>query len=155
MQDHIKAVERMFRAIETGDVSDAETYIAQDYLNRESVDDGRSDKRRTEEFRETTKWLRSIFSDLRFENPFRLRRPGRGVTYMSARHTAPFLGLPVTNRSFRQRQAHLFRIDPQNKVREHLAQRDDLGLRRAAHAVSRPEASSLSTIDLPEVRYWQ
>jgi predicted ester cyclase len=52
------------------------------------------------------------------------------LTYMSGKHTAPFLGLPATNRSFRQRQVHLFRVDEHNKVREHLAQRDDLGLRR-------------------------
>jgi predicted ester cyclase len=52
------------------------------------------------------------------------------VTYMNGKHTAPFLGLPATNRVFRQRQVHLFRIDHSGKVREHLAQRDDLGLRR-------------------------
>lgn len=52
------------------------------------------------------------------------------VTFMSGRHTGPFLDLPATNRSFKQRQVHLFRIEAQNKVQEHLAQRDDLGLRR-------------------------
>jgi predicted ester cyclase len=132
MQTAIEAVERTFRAIETGNVSDAGEYIAEDYLNRESVDDGRSDKRGPEEFRETAAWLRSSFSDLRFENVDVIACGDRVVvvTYMSGRHTAPFLGLPATNRLFRQRQVHLFRLDGENKIREHLAQRDDLGLRR-------------------------
>jgi len=132
MPDRLQAVERMFKAIETGDVSDADSYIAQDYLNRESVDDGRSDKRGPQEFQETTQWLRSTFSDLHFHHVEIFACADRVVvlTYMSGRHNAPFLGLPATNRSFRQRQVHLFRIDEENKVREHLAQRDDLGLRR-------------------------
>jgi predicted ester cyclase len=132
MQSGIQAVERMFKAIESGDVSDADDYIAQDYLNRESADDGRSDRRGPEEFRETTAWLRCAFSDLRFDHADVFACADRVVvlTYMSGRHTAPFLGLTATNRSFRQRQLHLFRIDEHNKVHEHLAQRDDLGLRR-------------------------
>jgi predicted ester cyclase len=131
MQKAIETAERMFRAIETGDVSDAGEYIAKDYLNRESADDGRSDKRGPEEFRETAAWLHSSFSDLRFENVDLIACGDRVVvvTYMSGRHTAPFFGLPATNRSFWQRQVHLFRLDGENKVREHLAQRDDLGLR--------------------------
>jgi len=36
----------------------------------------------------------------------------------------------LISRAFRQRQAHLFRIDHSGKVGEHLAQRDDLGRRR-------------------------
>ena len=132
MHNDIRTVERMFKAIETGDLSDADSYIAEDYLNRESVDDGRSDKRGPDEFRETAAWLRSAFSDLRFENVDVFACDDRVVvvTYMSGRHTAAFLGLPATNRPFRQRQVHLFRMDRAGKVREHLAQRDDLGLRR-------------------------
>ena len=138
MQNGIWAVERMFRAIETGDWNDAETYIAENYLNRESVDDGRSDRRGPDEFRETAAWLRSTFSDLRFENLDVVACDDRVVvvTYMSGRHTAAFLGLPATHRPFRQRQVHLFRVDRHGKVREHLAQRDDLGLRRQLAAKS-------------------
>jgi steroid delta-isomerase-like uncharacterized protein len=128
----IPHVMRMFRAIEDGDLDDVEAYIASDYLNRESVDDGRSEKRGPEEFRETAQWLRAAFSDLRFETVDAFSCEDRVVVlaYMSGRHTAPFMGLPPTGRSFRQRQVHLFRMDQENKVREHLAQRDDLGLRR-------------------------
>ena len=45
MQSTIQAIEHMFRAIETGDLGDVDTYIAEGYLNRESVDDGRTDRR--------------------------------------------------------------------------------------------------------------
>ncbi len=126
------AVERMFRAIESGDTDDAGLYISDEYLNLESVDDGRSDKRGPEEFRETVKWLRSVFSDLQFENHDLICCQERVVvvTYMTGRHTAEFLGLPATNRTFRQRQVHIFTITTAGKVSEHLAQRDDLGLRR-------------------------
>jgi predicted ester cyclase len=122
----------MFKAIETGDVSDADAYIAEDYINRESADDGRSDKHGPGEFQETTKWLRSAFSDLHFDNVDVIACADRVVvlTYMTGIHSGLFLGLPGTHRSFRQRQVHLFRVDQDNKVRKHLAQRDDLGLRR-------------------------
>jgi predicted ester cyclase len=136
MQLDTDAVQRMFKAIETGDLSDAEAYIAPAYLNRESADDGRSIKRGPDEFRETTVWLRSFFSDLHFEH-IEIFGCANGmaprivvVTWMTGRHTAPFLGLPATNRTFRQRQIHLFHMAPDGKVLEHLAQRDDLGLRR-------------------------
>ena len=132
MQNEIEPVLRMFKAIETGEVADAEAYIAHDYLNRESVDDGRSEKRGPDEFRETAEWLRTPFSDLHFENVDVFACGDRVVvaTYMTGKHTAEFFGIPATGRSFRQRQIHLFRLDQEGKVREHLAQRDDLGLRR-------------------------
>jgi predicted ester cyclase len=132
MQSKIQAVLQMFEAIETGNVRDAEAYIASDYLNRESADDGRSDQRGPAEFRETTQWLRSTFSDLRFENTdvFGCEDRVVVVTYMHGRHVSEFFGIPATDRMFRQRQVHLFRVDHDNKVSEHLAQRDDLGLRR-------------------------
>jgi predicted ester cyclase len=126
------AVARMFKAIETGDTHDADTYISHDYSNRESLDDGRSDKHGPAEFLETAEWLRAAFSDLRFDNVDVISCDDRVVvlTYMSGTHTGPFMGLPPTHRPFRQRQVHLFRLDKDQKVREHLAQRDDLGLRR-------------------------
>ena len=132
MTTALRAVERMFEAIETGRVSDAEDYIAADYVNRESADDGRSDKDGPGEFRDTTAWLRSAFSNLHFDNVDVIACADRVVilTYMTGVHTGSFLGLPATNRQFRQRQVHLFRLGADNKVREHLAQRDDLGLRR-------------------------
>jgi nogalonic acid methyl ester cyclase / aklanonic acid methyl ester cyclase len=103
MQKAIEAVERRFKAIETGNVSDADYYIAEDYINLESADDGRSEKRGWHEFRETVEWLRSAFCDLHFENVDVIACGNRVVvvTYRSGQHTASFLGLPATNRSFR------------------------------------------------------
>ena len=127
----VEAVWRMFRAIETGELDDAEEYIAAGYENREALDDGRSETRGPAEFRETAAWMRGMFSDLRFETADVIACGDRVVvvTYMLGRQTAPFFGIPATGRSFRQRQVHLFRLNAERKVTEHLAQRDDLGLR--------------------------
>jgi predicted ester cyclase len=127
----IDAVQRMFHAIETGELDDAEDYIAADYENREALDDGRSQARGPSEFRETAAWMRGMFSDLRFETADTIACGNRVVVvvYMHGRQTATFFGIPPTGRAFRQRQVHLFRLNPEGKVTEHLAQRDDLGLR--------------------------
>jgi predicted ester cyclase len=132
MSNGLEAVRRMFKAIESGDLHDVDRYISQDYLNHESNDDGRSSKRGPEEFRETAGWLRQTFSDLRFEDVDVIASGDRVVivTYMSGIQTGQFLGIPPANRAFRQRQVHIFRIDAAGKVAEHLAVRDDLGLRR-------------------------
>ena len=61
----VEAVEHMFRAIETGNLEDAEEYVAADYDNRESLDDGRSEAKGPSDVRETAAFLRSRFSDFR------------------------------------------------------------------------------------------
>jgi hypothetical protein len=50
----VRAVKRMFSALETNDLRDLDAFIAADDLNHESVNDGRSDLRRPAEFKETT-----------------------------------------------------------------------------------------------------
>jgi len=127
----IATVQRMFRAIETGELEDAGEYIAAEYENREALDDGRSETRGPEEFRETVGWMRGMFSELRFEMADVISCGDRVVVvvYMIGKQTAPFFGIPATGRAFRQRQVHLFRLNAEGKVTEHLAQRDDLGLR--------------------------
>jgi len=132
MNNGIESVQRMFTAIESGDLKDADEYISPAYLNRESVDDGRSTKRGPEEFKETSRWLRESFSNLHFEDSDVIACADRAVvvTYMCGIQTGPFMGITPANRSFRQRQVHIFRLDKESKVSEHLAVRDDLGLRR-------------------------
>jgi predicted ester cyclase len=132
MKSGLEAVQRMFRAIENGNLGEADEYISPGYLNRESVDDGRSTKRGPEEFRETARWLRESFSNLRFEDADVIACSDRVVvvTYMCGVQAGFFLGIEPTGRGFRQRQVHIFRIDAEGRVAEHLAVRDDLGLRR-------------------------
>lgn len=132
MQKVPEAVARMFAAVETGDLSNVEEYLADDYLNHESVGDGRSDKRGPDEFKDSAEWLRTSFSDLHFEVQDVIATDDRVVvvTEMRGKQTARFMELSATNRTFRQRQVHLFRLNAEGKVAEHLAQRDDLGLRR-------------------------
>jgi steroid delta-isomerase-like uncharacterized protein len=132
MQTVPEAIALMFSAVETGDVSNVSDYIANDYLNHESVDDGRSNKLGPEEFKESVEWLRASFSDLHFDIKDVIVANDQVVVVavMQGRQTAQFMELPATNRSFRQRQVHLFRLNDDGKVADHLAQRDDLGLRR-------------------------
>jgi SnoaL-like polyketide cyclase len=52
------------------------------------------------------------------------------VTDMCGVQTGSFMGMTPTHRNFRQRQVHIFRVDPTGRISEHLAVRDDLGLRR-------------------------
>jgi len=132
MNSGLESVKRMFRAIESGDLTDADDYISPAYLNRESINDERSETRGAEEFKETARWLRESFSNLRFEDSDIIACADRVVvvTDMCGIQTGAFLGITATNRNFRQRQVHIFRVDAQSKVSEHLAVRDDLGLRR-------------------------
>ena len=132
MNNGLESVQRMFRAIESGDLKDADDYISPTYLNRESIDDGRSTKRGPDEFKETARWLRESFSNLCFEDCDVIACADRVavVTDMCGSHTGSFMGITPTNRNFRHRQVHIFRLDTESKVSEHLAVRDDLGLRR-------------------------
>jgi hypothetical protein len=95
MKDNLQAVMKMFRAIETGDASDVESYISPVYLNRESVDDGRSDARGPEEFRETVISLRSSFSELDFGIGDTIVCGDRVVVvvYMNGCNNADFIGI--------------------------------------------------------------
>ena len=52
-------------------------------------------------------------------------------SYVYERQTYGCISRPTADGPLvRQRQVHLFRLDKENKVFEHLAQRDDLGLKR-------------------------
>jgi predicted ester cyclase len=132
MNNGLESVQRMFRAIESGDLKDTGDSISCSYLNHESIHDGRSTKRGPEEFRETALWLRESFSNLRFEDSDVIACGDRVVvvTDMCGVQTGSFMGMTPTHRNFRQRQVHIFRVDPTGRISEHLAVRDDLGLRR-------------------------
>jgi predicted ester cyclase len=120
----------MFRAFETGDCGDLAEFIADDYLNHESVDDGRSSLRGPEEVRDTIKWLRNSFSDLTFEEQEIIEQNDRLVAFVTMRgkQVGPFFDIAPKGKSFAQRQVHFFRCQG-GKVLEHRALRDDLGLR--------------------------
>ena len=81
--------------------------------------------------KETAAWLHATFSDLRFDIEDVISDGEKVVVRltMSGRHTGaagPFAQMPVTERSFRTRQIHIWRVSD-GKVTDHWALRDDLG----------------------------
>jgi predicted ester cyclase len=123
-----------FRLIETRDAALAERIIGADFINREAQDNTDQPERNLPGpagFLATARWLCSTFSDLRFTEIETIGEDDRVVVVaiMTGRHTGDFLGMPPTGKPIRQRQFHLFRFRA-GKIIEHVAQRDDLGLRR-------------------------
>jgi steroid delta-isomerase-like uncharacterized protein len=121
-----------FELIETGDADLADRIVAADFVNREAEDDPDQTARGMggpAGFLATARWLRSAFSDLRFEDLETIAEDNRVVVRatMAGRHTGEFQGIPPTGKTFRQRQMHLFRLRS-GQIVEHVAQRDDLGL---------------------------
>jgi predicted ester cyclase len=121
-----------FRVIESDDPELAHEIIAQDFINLEAADDPDQPDRNLNGpagFLATRSWLRSAFSDLRFEDLETIAEANTVVVLatMTGRHTGVFQGIPPAGQSFRQRQIHVFRLQDA-KIVEHRARRDDLGL---------------------------
>jgi nogalonic acid methyl ester cyclase/aklanonic acid methyl ester cyclase len=122
-------VRRIFRAFETGDVSDAADYLHPDYFNRESGD--RSNARGPDELAHSVAWLRGAFSELKFEEQD-VVVSGEKVAMrvvMSGCHTGDFIGHAASFRRFTAEQVHLFTLW-NGKILMHHAVRDDLAMHR-------------------------
>ena len=121
-----------FLLIETGDPKLADEFIADDFVNLEAADDPEHEARNLSGpagLLATGAWLRAAFADLRFEG-IELTAENETVVVqaiMTGRHTGEFQGIAPTGRPFRQRQIHVFKVRAE-KIREHRAVRDDLGL---------------------------
>lgn len=123
------AARRIFKAFETGDLADAAEYIHPDYFNRESED--RTNAHGPDELAHSVAWLRSAFSELKFEERD-LVAAGDKVAVrvvMSGCHTGDFLGHAPTGRRFAAEQVHLFTLRD-GKLLLHHAVRDDLTMHR-------------------------
>jgi nogalonic acid methyl ester cyclase/aklanonic acid methyl ester cyclase len=125
----IANVRRIFKAFETGDVSDAADYLHPDYVNRES--DDRTDARGPDELAHSVAWLRGAFSELKFAEQDVLISGDKVAVrvVMSGCHTGAFIGHAPTGRRFAAEQVHLFTLW-NGKILTHHAVRDDLGLHR-------------------------
>jgi nogalonic acid methyl ester cyclase / aklanonic acid methyl ester cyclase len=129
MSTGVKAIRRMFDAFASGDVSGAEEYIHDDYLNPDSLE--RSAARGPEGFAGNVKWLHNAFSDLKFSE-LEISEGGGFVlarVIMSGQHTGELVGFPPTGRAFYAEQLHLCRI-LEGKIAQHRDWRDDLGVLR-------------------------
>jgi predicted ester cyclase len=126
-----------FRLIESGDAELASRIIDETFVNAEAEDDPDQPERSVQGpkgFLATGSWLRTAFSDLRFEDLEAIAEGASVIVLatMTGRHTGIFQGIAPTGKSFKQRQIHVFRLRThvvgRAKIREHRAQRDDLGL---------------------------
>jgi nogalonic acid methyl ester cyclase/aklanonic acid methyl ester cyclase len=125
----IAKVRRIFKAFETGDLSDAADYVHPEYFNRES--DDRTNARGPDELAHSVAWLRSAFSDLKFAEQDTVIA-GEKVAVrvvMSGCHTGEFIGHAATGRRFAAEQVHLFTLW-NGKILSHHAMRDDLSMHR-------------------------
>jgi nogalonic acid methyl ester cyclase / aklanonic acid methyl ester cyclase len=129
MTKALAAARRIFKAFETGDLANAADYVHPEYFNRES--DGRTDARGLDELAHSVAWLRSAFSELKFEERDVIASGDRVAmrVVMSGRHTGAFLGHHPTGRSFAAEQVHFFTLYG-GKLLAHHAVRDDLSLHR-------------------------
>jgi predicted ester cyclase len=90
---------------------------------------------------QTMLWLRSVFSDQRWEIHQVIEEGEVVVVYctLHGRHTGDLMGIPPTNREVAQDYVHIVRFRD-GKVVEHWGVRDDLGLMRQLGVLpERPE----------------
>jgi nogalonic acid methyl ester cyclase/aklanonic acid methyl ester cyclase len=129
MAQAVAAARRIFRAFETGDLADAADYIHPEYFNRES--DDRTTAHGPDELAHSIAWLRSAFSELKFEERDVVASGDKVAVrvVMSGRHTGEFLGHAPTGRRFAAEQVHLFTLRG-GRLLMHHAVRDDLTMHR-------------------------
>jgi predicted ester cyclase len=121
-----------FRIMETGDGELAQQIIAPEFVNQEADDDPEDIERQQHGpagFLATSRWLRSAFSDLRFELQETLAEGGTvvAVATMTGKHSGLFNGIEPTGARINQNQVHIFTIVG-GRITHHRAVRDDLGL---------------------------
>lgn len=139
-----RLVREQFAIIETGDLDLAARNVTPDFVNHRSVTEPPAARGRgPAALQATATWLRTAFSDLRFEVHEIVVVGDRTIAWVTlhARHTGPFVAFgpdgavtdvfPATGRSFAVRQVHWFRIAGR-AIAEHDAVRDDLAMARQA-----------------------
>jgi len=97
-----------------------------------------------EGMKQTTLWLRQVFSDQRWDIHKVVGEGDMVAIYctLHARHTGELMGVPATNRPVAFRQVHLIRFEDGKGI-EHWAVRDDLSLMRQLSVVSSPSRYEL------------
>jgi SnoaL-like polyketide cyclase len=130
---------RAYRAVETGDLSDAADYIAPEWQNREAEAEPPAARQPGPAgFAATVRWLRTAYSELRFVEHTAIVEGDLVVSHvtMHGRQTGPLVlqdgdsirVLPPTGHRFAHEQVHISRFDAEGRALTHLAVRDDLGL---------------------------
>jgi ubiquinone/menaquinone biosynthesis C-methylase UbiE/predicted ester cyclase len=143
-QQNIEIARRTFQMLERNDLSSMSDVLAPDYLNHESIDDGRSVLRGPAEFKQTAQWLRRAFGNIHFEEEEAFADSDKVFirTCMRGTHVGQFFGNPPSGKAIAHHQFHVFRIEG-GKIAEHRAMRDDIGLmKQLAAKPSGPPAAS-------------
>lgn len=131
---------RFIEVMERGDLDDFREITHPDAENDEAVNEPLACRGRgPEPAYATALWLRSMFSDLRWEIHEAVGERDLVVAYttMTGRHTGPYerygpdgelvLNRPATGLPFETRQTHWFRL-AEGRYLGHWANRDDLGM---------------------------
>jgi predicted ester cyclase len=121
-----------FKVIENGDDMLAAQIIHPDFRNVEADDDPEDVERQekgVDGFIATSTWLRSSFSELRFDiNETATENKVVFVAcIMKGVHTGVFQGIAPTGKTISQKQVHIFTF-ANDKIIAHRAVRDDLHL---------------------------
>ena len=131
-KNNIQVVKQAFRAINTGDISNASEFISPRYFNHESqMDPVRSKMRGPEEFIDTVKNLREAISDIRYEELETITSDSKVVSIVNVtgKHTGSFFGfIPPSGNKSAYQAVHVHTIGNDGKIVEHKAIRDDLAM---------------------------
>jgi predicted ester cyclase len=130
MTEELKAkARRIWEGIfPSGDVEHLAEVIAEDSVDHSARPD---EPQGLAGAQQTMLWLRSVFSDQRWEIHQVIGEGEVVVVYctLHARHTGDLMGIPPTNREVAQAYVHILRFKD-GKAAEHWGVRDDMALMR-------------------------
>jgi predicted ester cyclase len=130
MTEELKAKARRIweEIFPNGDVEHLAEVIAEDSIDHGARPD---EPRGLPGVQQTMLWLRSVFSDQRWEIHQVIGEGEFVVVYctLHARHTGNLMGIPPTNRDVAQDYVHILRFKD-GKAAEHWGVRDDMALMR-------------------------
>ena len=129
-QDNAAAARRLYEEVmPSGDPAAADGVFAADFLNHAAVPGSPGG---IEGARAQISTLAAAFDEQSYDIEQVVSAGDRVASYCTwnARHIGEFLGIPPTQRRFSSRQAHFLRFDPEGRVAEHWAVRDDLSMLR-------------------------
>ncbi len=124
-----RLVLRLFEAMSSGgDLDVLDEIVAADYVNHEASHDRPPGP---EGARQTARWLREGFSDLRFDIADLIADSDRVVArlFMRGTHDGPFKDISATGSVVSVQHIHVFRV-AHGRIAEHWACRDDVGAMR-------------------------
>lgn len=127
--NNVQSARRALDAFNTGDLTGAEEYIAEDYTDPEVPQLEEPGFQGPQAFAATVAWLRSAFADLRFEVQEVMSSGDIVVvrTLMSGTQQGEFMGIPPKGKTIASRQIYIFRLSD-GKISGYRVFRDDVSM---------------------------